>query len=179
MAYICQKSQEPDERLLERVKEAASRPRCRVLGIVVGMVDQMMHGAVTGAEGFHAQVRHWGETGAFQGLVETLLGLGYEVVITADHGNVEAIGFGKPNVGAVADARGERVHVFADDLMRAKVQAQYPTTIAWPQIALPDDYRALIASERRAFITEGSRNVGHGGIALEELFVPFITVGGA
>ncbi|MBX3129300.1 MAG: BREX-3 system phosphatase PglZ [Polyangiaceae bacterium] len=179
VAYICQKSQEPDERLLERVKEAASHPRCRVLGIVVGMVDQMMHGAVTGAEGFHAQVRHWGETGAFQGLVETLLGLGYEVVITADHGNVEAIGFGKPNVGAVADARGERVHVFADDLMRAKVQAQYPTTIAWPQIALPDDYRALIASERRAFITEGSRNVGHGGIALEELLVPFITVGSA
>jgi hypothetical protein len=176
VGYLCQKSQESDERLIERVKEAASHPRCRVLGVVVGIVDQMMHGAVTGAEGFHAQVRHWGETGAFQSLVETLVGLGYKVIITADHGNVEAIGFGKPNVGAVADARGERVHVFADDIMRAKVQKQYPNTIAWPQIALPDDYRALIASERRAFITEGSRYVSHGGIALEELFVPFVTV---
>ena len=179
VAYICQKSQEPDENLIERVKETASHPRCRVLGVVVGMVDQMMHGVVTGAEGFHAQVRHWGETGAFQGLVETLLDLGYEVVITADHGNVEATGFGKPNVGAVADARGERVHVFAKEVLRAQVQAQYPRTIAWPQIALPEDYRALLAAERRAFITEGSRNVGHGGIALEELFVPFITVGRA
>jgi hypothetical protein len=179
VAYICQKSQEPDEILLERVKEAAEHPRCRVLGVVVGMVDQMMHGAVTGAEGFHAQVRHWSETGAFQQLVESLLDLGYDVVITADHGNVEAIGFGKPNVGAVADARGERVHVFADDLMRKKVQDKYPSTIAWPQIALPNDYRALIASDRRAFITEGARSVGHGGIALEELFVPFITVGSA
>lgn len=179
VGYICQKSQEPDERLLERVKEMASRPRCRVLGIVVGMVDQMMHGAVTGAEGLHAQVRHWGETGGFQCLVEMLLDLGYEVVITADHGNVEAIGFGRPSVGAVADARGERVHVFSDVIMRATVQAQYPNTIAWPQIALPDEYRALIASERRAFIREGARNVAHGGIALEELFVPFITVGKA
>lgn len=178
VAYICQKSQEPDERLLERVKETASHPRCRVLGIVVGIVDQMMHGAVTGAEGLHAQVRHWAETGAFRGLVEMLLGLGYEVVITADHGNVEASGFGKPNIGAVADARGARVHVFADDMMREKVQTQYPSTIAWPQIALPEHYRALIASERRAFITEGSRNVGHGGIAIDELLVPFITVRG-
>lgn len=179
VAYLCQKSQEPDDRLLARVKETASQPRCRVLGIVVGVIDAMMHGAATGAEGFHAQVRHWAETGAFQHLVETLLGLGYEVVITADHGNVEAIGFGKPNVGAVADGRGERVHVFADDIIREKVQAQYPDTIAWPQIALPDDYRPLIASERGAFLTEGSRNVSHGGIALEELFVPFITVRGA
>ena len=179
VAYICQKKQEPDERLIERVKEAASHPRCRVLGAVVGIVDQMMHGALTGAEGFHAQVRHWSETGAFEQLVEALLLLGYDVTITADHGNVEAVGFGKPNVGEVADARGKRAHVFADDLMRRKVQEEYPTTIAWPQIALPDDYRALIASERRAFITEGVRMVGHGGIALEELFVPFITVGSA
>jgi hypothetical protein len=177
VAYVCQKSQEPDTALLERVKEAAAHPRCRVLGVVVGMVDQMMHGAVTGAEGFHAQVRHWSETGAFQRLVETLLELGYEVVVTADHGNVETVGFGKPNVGEVADSRGERVHVFADELMRRKVQDEYTQTIAWPQIALPDDYRALLASERRAFITEGARNVGHGGISLEELFVPFITVG--
>ena len=139
----------------------------------------MMHGALTGAEGFHAQVRHWSETGAFEQLVEALLLLGYEVTITADHGNVEAVGFGKPNVGEVADARGKRVHVFADDLMRRRVQEEYPTTIAWPQIALPENYRALIASERRAFITEGIRMVGHGGIALEELFVPFITVGSA
>jgi len=177
VAYICQKNQEPDAALLERVKGAAAHPRCRVLAVVVGMVDQMMHGAVTGAEGFHAQVRHWSETGAFQQLVESLLSLGYDVAITADHGNVEAIGFGKPNVGAVADARGERVHVFADEIMRKKVQDEYPNTIAWPQIALPEDYRALIASDRRAFITEGARNVGHGGIALEEVFVPFITVG--
>lgn len=177
VAYVCQKSLESDESLVERVRDAASPSRCRVLGVVVGMVDQMMHGTVTGAEGFHAQVRHWSETGAFQHLVDTLLELGYEVVITADHGNVEAIGFGKPNVGAVADARGERVHVFSEDLMRRKVQQDYPQTIAWPQTALPDDYRALIASERGAFITKGARNVSHGGIALEELFVPFITVG--
>lgn len=177
VAYVCQKSQEPDDRLIERVKEAASHPRCRVLGVVVGIVDQMMHGAVTGAAGLHAQVRYWSETGAFRRLAETLLELGFEVVVTADHGNVEAVGFGKPNVGAVADARGERVHVFADDLMRKKVQEGYPQTIAWPQVALPDDYRALLAAERGAFVTEGARNVSHGGIALEELLVPFITVG--
>ena len=120
VAYVCQKSQEPDAALIERVKEAAAHPRCRVLGVVVGMVDQMMHGAVTGAEGFHAQVRHWSETGAFQRLVETLLELGYEVV----HG--PEIGPGEPRMleFGVADETawrvglscGGRIKVFVEKL---------------------------------------------------------------
>jgi hypothetical protein len=30
------------------------------------------------------------------------------VILTADHGNVEGVGIGKPNVGVTADERGER-----------------------------------------------------------------------
>jgi hypothetical protein len=44
---------------------------------------------------------------------------GFEVILTADHGNVEAVGIGKPNVGVTADERGERVHVFSDVLLRS------------------------------------------------------------
>ena len=47
-------------------------------------------------------------------------------MLTADHGNVEGIGIGKPNVGVTADERGERVHVFPDALLRSNISAKYP-----------------------------------------------------
>jgi hypothetical protein len=127
----------------------------------------------------HASVRHWAETGHFRKLVSLLRDNGFEVCVTADHGNIEAFGAGKPNVGAVADERGERVHVFRDDLTRAAVQLDYPDTILWPQWGLPEDYRALLSGQRHAFVHKGQGVVAHGGISIEEVIVPFIRLGEA
>jgi hypothetical protein len=110
-------------------------------------------------------------------LIDALLGQGYEIYLTSDHGNIESVGIGKPNVGAIADERGERVHVFRDDLTRSKVQADHPETFPWPQVALPDDYRALLPEGCGAFISASSRIVAHGGISLEEVIVPFAYIG--
>lgn len=176
VAYVCQKSQEADETLFERIREHADRPRCRVLAVVVGTIDQMLHGVVTGSDGLHGSVRHWAQRGALTRLIDMLLDAGFEVALTADHGNVEGRGIGKPNVGATAEQRGERVHVFRDELMRSNVAAQYPGTIAWENVGLPQDYYPLIAPARRAFIAEGKRTVAHGGVCLEEVIVPFVRI---
>jgi hypothetical protein len=174
--FACQGTLEDDDVFITRIKEKIDQPRCRVAGIVMGTIDQMLHGIVTGTDGMHAGVRHWAKRGALWRLLDTLLQRGFEVVLTADHGNVEGIGIGKPNVGATAGERGERVHVFPDALLRSSVAAKYPGTIEWPNIGLPDNYLALIAPPLRAFIGEGKRTVAHGGICIEEVIVPFITV---
>lgn len=174
VAYVCQKKQEDEDAFVARVRELAEHPKLRVLGVVVGTVDQTMHGNVMGSGGMHAAVRHWSNIGRFRAVVTLLLANGYDVFVTADHGNVESSGLGKPNVGAIADERGERVHVFRDDLTRSKVHADFPTSIVWPQTGLPPDYRPLLAPGRRAFIHEGKRTVAHGGISLEEVIVPFV-----
>jgi hypothetical protein len=124
----------------------------------------------------HASVRHWAKRGALWRLLSALLERGFDVVLTADHGNVEGIGIGKPNVGVTADERGERVHVFSDEQLRKNVSANYSGSIEWPSIGLPDDYLALIAPPLRAFISEGKRTVAHGGICIEEAIVPFVTI---
>lgn len=49
----------------------------------------------------------------------------------------------------------------------------------WPQIGLPRDYYALIAPYGACFMPEGKEAVGHGGIALEEVMVPFVRIAGA
>jgi len=176
VGYVCQKKQEDDGGFLGRVREVAEHPKCRVLGIVVGTIDQTLHASVMGSGGLHAAVKHWSESGALGNLVSLLLDQGFEVFITADHGNVACIGIGKPNVGAIADERGERAHVFRDDLTRVGVHERFPTSIVWPQVGLPDDYRALLAPGRSAFIHEGKRTLAHGGISVEEVIVPFVRV---
>jgi len=178
VAYLCQKKQEPDVTFVARVREAAEHPQCKVIGIVVGTVDQMMHGTVTGTGGMHAGVRHWAEQGHFNELIQLLLDLDFDVFVTADHGNIEGVGIGKPNVGATAEERGERVHVFPHPLTRAQVQRDYPGTTPWPPVGLPGDYLPLLPSGRSAFLPQGKRTVAHGGISLEEVVVPFVRIRG-
>jgi hypothetical protein len=139
----------------------------------------MLHGIVNGTDGMHAGVRHWAKRGSLRRLLDALLERGFEVILTADHGNVEGVGIGKPNVGATADERGERVHVFSDPLLRANVAEKFPGSLEWPSIGLPDDYLPLIAPPLRAFIGEGKRTVAHGGTCIEEAIVPFVTIASA
>jgi hypothetical protein len=107
-----------------------------------------------------------------------LLDDGYEITITADHGNIHGRGIGKPKVGVVADERGERAHVFNDELTRADVAKEYTSAIEWPQIGLPDDWRVLLAPGRGAFVPKGKHTVAHGGISMEEVIVPFVKIRG-
>jgi hypothetical protein len=134
VVYARQGALEEDDVFITRVQEKIDQPRCRIAGIVVGTIDQMLHGIVTGTDGLHAGVRHWAKRGSLWRLLDTLLQCGFEVVLTADHGNVEGIGIGKPNVGATADERGERVHVFPNDLLRSSVAAKYQGSIKWESL---------------------------------------------
>jgi hypothetical protein len=177
--FVAPKAQEPEAAFLERLMTAAAYPACTALGAVIPTVDEMAHGMVTGARGLHAQVAHWAGEGHLRTLLDALLEQGFTVHITSDHGNVECSGFGKPNVGVLAGERGERVHVFSEELMREKTRGEYPSTIAWPPAGLPENYLPLLAAGRGAFTTRGQRAVSHGGISLEEVVVPFITIEGA
>lgn len=176
VAYVSPKKQETDVAFNDRVRDAADHPQCKVLGVVVGIIDQMMHGVVTGTGGMHAGVRHWAKQRHLRTMIQDLLERDFDVFLTADHGNIEGTGIGKPNVGAVANERGERAHVFPHELTRKSVQEEYPGSVAWPPIALPDDYLPLLPPGRSAFIHEGKRTVGHGGIAIEEVIVPFVQI---
>ncbi len=174
--YACQGTLEDDDGFIKKVIEKIDEPRCRVAGVVVGTIDQMLHGIVDGTDGMHAWVRHWAKRGSLSRLLSAMLERGFEVITTADHGNVEGVGIGKPNVGATADQRGERVHVFSDPLLRKNLAEKYPGSFEWPCIGLPDDYLALVAPPLRAFISAGKRTVAHGGICIEEAIVPFVTI---
>jgi hypothetical protein len=161
---------------IDRVREILSHPKIRVAGLVLNKVDKIMHGMELGAAGMLNQVRQWAMQGFMSELIDTLLDQGFQVFLSSDHGNIEAKGCGQPAEGAVADVRGERVRVYPDDLLRAGVKERFPDAIEWPSLGLPEDYRALLAPNRKAFIRDGETIVGHGGISIEELIVPLIQI---
>ena len=162
---------------LGRVEEMASRPKARVIGLVVDAVDRIMHGMELGAAGMHNQVRQWAGKEFLGGLFDLLLESGFAVFVTSDHGNIEAEGCGRPDEGSLAGTRGERVRVYDHERLRRSVSARFPGAREWPPVGLPERYFALLAPGRRAFLAETERRVVHGGAALEEVIVPFVEVG--
>ncbi len=163
----------------EDVRELLSRPKVRALGLVVDKVDKIMHGMALGAAGMHNQVRQWAGEGFMAGLLDALLDHGFAVFLTSDHGNVEAEGRGRPAEGALAEVRGERARIYPDVALRSRVKERFPDAIEWPPIGLPEDCLALLAPGRTAFVREGERIVGHGGVSLEEVVVPVVEIGRA
>jgi len=161
---------------LASVEELITRPKTRVIGLVVDIVDKIMHGMELGAAGMHNQVRQWAGQQFMANLVDLLLENGFRVYLTSDHGNVEAAGCGRPTEGAVADLRGERVRIYPDSLLRGQVKERFPDALEWPPVGLPEDYLPLLASGRSAFVHETKRLVGHGGASLEELVVPLVQI---
>ena len=161
---------------LEPIEELISHPRTRVAGLVVDKVDKIMHGMELGTAGMHNQVRQWAQQPYITELLDLLLGRGFHVFLTSDHGNIEAEGCGCPAEGAVADLRGERVRIYSDQLLRDKVKERFPAALAWEPVGLPDTCLPLIAPPRQAFVRAGERLVSHGGISVEELIVPLIRI---
>jgi hypothetical protein len=161
---------------LDAVSECVSHPKVKIAGLVVDKVDKIMHGMELGTAGMHNQVAQWAKLSYLNALLDLLLKLGFRVYLTADHGNIEALGCGRPTEGAVADLRGERVRVYPDAVLRDKVKNRFPNALEWEPIGLPENYLPLLAPAGRAFVQEMERIVSHGGIALEELVVPFVQI---
>jgi len=161
---------------LDSVSEALSHPRTRIAGLVVDKVDKIMHGMELGTAGMHNQVSQWAKQPYLLNLLNLLLDNGFQVYLTSDHGNIEAEGCGRPSEGAVADLPGERVRIYPDQALRSRVKEHFPSALEWDPIGLPDDYLALMAPARQAFVQEGQHIVCHGGSSIEELIVPLVNI---
>lgn len=79
---------------LDEVSELLSRPRLRVVGLVIDKVDRIMHGMELGSAGMHNQVRQWARQGFMRDLLGLLHDRGFQVYLASDHGNIEARGVG-------------------------------------------------------------------------------------
>jgi hypothetical protein len=161
---------------VESLVEQLSDRRLRAVGLVINTVDDMMHGMQLGAAGMHNQVKLWAEGGYLQRLITALLDSGFSVHLTSDHGNIEAVGSGKIKEGAVAESRGERARVYKTEALMESVDFSGSDAIVWPRTGLPNDYWPVVMKGREAFVAKDESIVGHGGIAIEEVVVPYVRI---
>ena len=148
--------------------------KTKVLGLVVDKVDKIMHGMQLGSAGMHNQIEQWCHSGFLSTLVDQLLDYGFQVWLTADHGNIECVGRGRPFEGVIAETRGERVRVYPTPELRSQTAESFAFAHEWLPVGLPADYFPLVAGGRDAFVPPGETIVGHGGIAIEEVIVPLV-----
>jgi hypothetical protein len=159
-----------------RLEAALGIPRLSVLGVVWNKVDDIMHGMEMQTAGMHGDVRLWASQGHLQQLLARLHEEGFAVYLTADHGNVAATGIGNPREGVLVETRGTRARVYDRPQFRDEVEAKFPDSIRWPNYGLPKDRYVLLPGDLKAFTKEGDEIVAHGGIALEEVMVPFVAI---
>ena len=146
--------------------------KTKVVGLVVDKIDKIMHGMQLGSAGMHNQIKQWCHAGFLSAMVGQLLDYGYEIWLTADHGNIQCEGKGRPSEGVIAETRGERVRVYPTPELRDQVAEYFPFAYNWQPVGLPANYFPLVASGRDAFVNPGEVIVGHGGVAIEEVIVP-------
>ena len=147
-----------------------------IAGLVINKIDNIMHGAELGMEGFHKDIVLYGKNGHLNNLIEKLLENNFEIWITSDHGNTACIGRGKPNEASIAQSRGERVRIYKSMDLLETVKNKFSWSDYWKPVGLPRDYLPLIAKENNAFLPNNKQAISHGGISMQETIVPFIKI---
>ncbi|WP_229626014.1 BREX-3 system phosphatase PglZ [Vibrio parahaemolyticus] len=160
---------------IESFRELVHSRYLKVAGFVINFIDEQMHGMKAGMSGLNVVLDDWLRTWQFASKIESLLEAGYEVVITSDHGNQEAIGEGWPNEGVKAETKGERVRLYKHTV---EYSNDCSGVLEWPakKYGLPAEVFPLVSTGSHAFIQRDKKIVGHGGISLHEVVVPFVTI---
>ncbi len=165
--------------------DAMDSRRIQTLCLVSPVLDEKVHKETQGAVGWQATLGVWlnVEDGQHQpsswieGLLKHLFNLRYTVVVTSDHGHVEARGMGVPQEGVLVETRSKRARLYSNSDIVRLVQMKFADTILWQHDSLlPEQTQVLMPKGRRAFAPSGDLVVSHGGITLEELVVPLVTI---
>lgn len=159
-----------------KLESALGNSRLSVLGIVWNKVDDIMHGMQMQTAGMHNQIRLWATQGHLHKLLMRLQEESFFIYLTADHGNVTATGVGNPREGVLAETRGNRARIYDRPEFLEEVASKFPESLRWSNHGLPPARHVLLANNLKAFTEAGDEVVSHGGIALEEVMVPFVLI---
>ncbi|HBY96315.1 MAG TPA: BREX-3 system phosphatase PglZ [Chloroflexi bacterium] len=158
---------------------ALDSARTQALCLVDPTFDALLHGAGLGTAGLHASLRVWldSQSAKVEEAIETLLAREFTIYLASDHGHVEAQGIGQPSEGLTVQTRGKRARLYRDERAALAVRATFQPTVLWSQDGLlPDDVWVLMPQGRKAFAPFNDTVVTHGGLTLDEVVVPLVTI---
>lgn len=150
--------------------------RHRVIGFVVNIVDNLMHNQLQGMRGMARDLETWVEEGSLRRTLEKLIAAGYQVFLTADHGNTSAIAqkrFRRP--GLLAEPASRRAILY-QSYTDARELDEFDTFM-YDGTYLPMNSQVWLFSPGFCYGDKGKEYITHGGMSLEEVIVPFVEIG--
>ncbi len=147
-----------------------------VIGLVLNVIDDIMHGMNLGSAGMHSQIKHWVKQGYFGSLLQLLIDHGYTVWITSDHGNLECEGIGNIQDGSLSETKASRVRIYQSEELRDWAALKSDGSLVWTPKGLPNGLYSLFAPYQASYHSIGKKIVTHGGISLEEVMVPLVKI---
>jgi len=144
--------------------------------IIINDVDDMVHGQRQGRIGMFNDITVLSKQGRLINVVKRLIKREFDVYITADHGNTSCRGLGKlMGTGVEVETKSCRMVVLKDFADKAKLLEKYGL-IDYPKYYLSKSYDYLICDVGDSFDVRGEDVMSHGGITLDEVVVPFISI---
>lgn len=147
-------------------------PDTTIIALVCNDLDNIMHGSILGNNQLKTSTEQWIEKAKIVDTISNLKSKGFQVYITADHGNIEATGLKnltmKEKVGALS--RGKRhLHFTNETLLEGFIEQN-------PSLDIGKKGLSLYLKKQEAFSNENSQVITHGGSHLWEVIVPFICI---
>lgn len=144
--------------------------------VIIMDCDEMVHGAQMGRKSMYYGMSELAKSRKLRILTDRLLGKGFDVYISADHGNTECIGRGKlTGAGVETETRSHRMVVLKDFADKQGIQGKY-NLMEFPKDYLPQEYDYLVCPAGESLDNKGTIVMSHGGITLDEVVVPFIQI---
>lgn len=148
----------------------------KAVGIVINIVDDLMHSELQGFKGIQQGLCEWASSGQLARMLKTLMSDGYDVFMTSDHGNTSAIAEGRfTKPGVLAEPASRRAIIYNASFDARELEKF--SVMRYSGTYLPNGYTAYLFDADSCYGDTGKEYITHGGMTLEEAVVPFVQVG--
>ena len=160
----------------ERGYDADFSHAVKCAAVIINDVDDMVHGQKQGRIGMFNDITVLTKQKLLLKLTKRLLQKGFDVYITADHGNTPCTGTGKLiGTGVDVETKSRRMLVLKDFADKDSMRIKHDL-IEYPKYYLNKSYDYLLCRAGRSFDSKGDQVMSHGSITIDEVIVPFITI---
>lgn len=144
--------------------------------VIINDIDDMVHGQKQGRIGMFNDVGVMAKQKKLVNMARRFLSAGFDVYITADHGNTTRRGMGRlMSTGVETETKSRCMLVLKGFADKDGIREKYGM-LEFPKTYLPKEYDYLICDVGDSFDTKGEDVMSHGGISIDECVVPFIKI---
>jgi hypothetical protein len=176
--FACAKSLGYADRQIayERGYNAQFSSFVRCGAVIINDVDDMVHAQPQGRLGMFNDITVLSNERKLVEMTRRFLAEGFDVYISADHGNTACTGLGKlMGTGVEVETKSRKFLVLKDFADKEKLM-QKANFVEFPKYYLPKGYDYLICNVGESLDAKGDKVMTHGGLSLDEVVVPFITI---